>query len=317
MSFPEEIAETQILAALLGIAEMVGDLTDTREMLESVVRIAPSLVRVDRCALLVLDESTREFHTWVAFGPGVPNTPFEGLRIPESEMPRLAHRLLVLHLPAVVKPDSKDIALPPAVVKRVGLRAALLVPLVCRGRVLGLLWLDHSAQSHYFTSKEINVIQGIATSVAVALDGASRLESLELERRRFQALARSLADGVIMLGPDLRILELDRGAEDLLGWQSSEVRGRRVHEVLAIPEAEAGEGGTQAGGSPAAAAKRLELRSRQGVSVPCVVHAVPVRNPAGETLQVLYVIRKVVRPSAAPPDGPRLRDRVQRVAAPE
>ncbi|HYM39028.1 MAG TPA: GAF domain-containing protein [Thermoplasmata archaeon] len=317
MTLTEEISETQILAALLGIAGMVGDLTDTREMLESVVRIAPSLVRVDRCAVLTLDESSREFRSWVSFGPGSSGTPFDGLRIPEAEMPRLAHRLLVLRLPALVKADSKDFALPPGVVKRLGLRAALLVPLVARGRVLGLLWLDHSAQSHYFTSKEINVIQGIATSVAVALDGASRLESLEIERRRFEALARSLADGVISLGPDLRILEMDRGAEDLLGWQSSEVRGRRVHEVFAISEAEAGMGWTREGHAPAPAPKQLQVRARNGALISCMIHAAPVRNVTGETFQVLYVLKAAQGTPVTPPNRPRPQIRAQRVAPPE
>ncbi len=292
MSFPEEIGETQILAALLGIAGMVGDLTDTEEMLESVVRIAPSLLRVDRCAVLLYDEPARELRSAVSFGPGEPGSALSGLRLPESDMPRLAHRLLALHLPALVKSDSKDAALPPAVVKRLGLRSALLVPLVCRGRVLGVLWLDHSAQSHYFTSKEINVAQGIATSLAVALDGAFRLESLELERRRFEALARTLADGVIGLDRDLRILELDHAAEDLLGWQSSDVRGRRAHEVFAISEAEASVGWRREADGVAPAAKILRLRSRTGDVVPCEVLAVPVRNPAGEIVQLLYVLRR-------------------------
>ncbi len=292
MTLPEEIGETQILAALLGIAEMVGDLTDTDEMLESVVRIAPSLLRVNRCAVLLFDEGPRELWAAVSFGPGEHGTPFEGLRISESDMPRLAQRLLMLHLPALVKPDSKEANLPPAVAKRLGLRAALLVPLVCRGRVLGVLWLDHSAQSHYFTSKEINIAQGIATSLAVALDGAFRLESLELERRRFAALARSLADGVIVLDRAYRVLELDRSAEDLLGWQSSEVRGRRAHEVFAITEAEASVGWTREAGGPSPAAKVLRLRRRDGQLVPCDVLAVPVRTPAGETVQILYVLRR-------------------------
>jgi len=305
LSFPEEIGETQILAALLGIAGMVGDLTDTDEMLESVVRVAPSLLGVDRCAVLLYDERAREFRTAVSFGPGAPETPFEGLRIPESDMPRLAQRLMTLHLPALVKSDSKDVALPPAVVKRLGLRAALLVPLVCRGRGLGVLWLDHSAQSHYFTSKEINVAQGIATSVAVALDGTFRMESLDLERRRFEALARSLADGVIVLDRELRILDLDPPAESLLGWQSSEVRGRRAHEVFDITEAQASVGWTRNALVPSPAAKRLQLRTREGAHLDCEVLAVPVRNAAGETVQVLYVLRTsaVDRTSAPAPSA--------------
>ncbi len=292
VSAPEEVGETQILAALLGIAEMVGGLPDTGELLDAVVRIAPSLVRVDRCAILGYDGASKEFRVSVFFGPKGGTPAFDGLRIAAADMPRLAQRLLDLHLPALVVADARDHALPPAVVRRVGLRSALLVPLVSRGRVLGLLWLDHSERSHYFTSREINVVQGVATVVAVALDGAARLDELALERRRFEALARSLADGVIVLDRDLRVLELDRAAEDLLGWQSSEVRGRRAHEVFAITEAEAGIAWTRAADRPSPVAKVLHLRSRDRGTIPCEVLAVPVRGESGETLQVLYVLRE-------------------------
>ena len=291
LSASEEVGETQILAALLGIAEMVGDLTDTRELLEAVVRIAPSLVRVNRCAILAYDESSREFRTTVFFASPGGGPSFEGLRIAEADMPRLAHRLVALHLPALVKADSREATLPAAVVKRLALTSALLVPLVSRGRTLGLLWLDASEHSHYFTSKEINVAQGVATSVAVALDGAARSEALALERRRFEALARSLSDGVIVLDRDFRILEMDRPAEDLLGWQASEVRGRRAHEVFAITEAEAGVAWTREADLPSPAAKSLRLRTRQGGAVSCEVLAVPVRDEAGQTAQILYVLR--------------------------
>lgn len=292
MSTAQEIGETQILAAMLGVAEMVGDLTDIDEMLGAVVRIASSLVQVDRCAVLAYDPASREFRAVASFGPGSGGTPFEGVRFAESDMPRLAQRLLRLHLPALVKADSKDAALPAAVVKRLGLKAALLVPLVCRGRVLGVLWLDHTAQSHYFTSKEINVVQGIATSVAVALDAAQRIENLELEQRRFDALARTLSDGVIILDPTSRILEMSRGAEELLGWQSSEVRGRRAHEVFDISAAETTVAWTREASGPSLAPKGLSLRARAGTYLPCEVLAVPVRNEAGERVQILYVLKR-------------------------
>lgn len=302
VSASEEVGETQILAALLGIAEMVGDLADIRELLDALVRIAPSLVRVDRCAVLAYDEGSREFRVSVYFGPSGEASPFKGLAIPASDMPRLSQRLLTLHLPALVKPESRDAALPAAVVRRVGLKSALLVPLVCRGRVLGVLWLDHSAQSHYFTSKEVNVIQGVATLLAVAMDGSARAASLVLERRRFEAIACSLADGVIIMDRELRILELDTSAENLLGWQSSEVRGRRVHEVFAITEAQAEVAWTRGTAAPSPAAKSLRLRTRLGTLVSCAVLAVPIRGDAGETVQVLFVLRAASpepRPQAA------------------
>src|SRR2546428_2674244 len=99
---------------------MAGDLTDPEELLAAIVRITPGLVGVDRCAVLGYDKQAREFRTLAAFGPGGVPTPFEGLRIQVAEIPRLAHRIVSLRLPALLKEPSPEAMLPPFVQKRPG-----------------------------------------------------------------------------------------------------------------------------------------------------------------------------------------------------
>ena len=207
-------------------------------------------------------------------------------------MPRLAHRVLRLRLPALVKTGG-ELSLPSGLTTRLGLRSALLVPLACHGRVLGCIWLDDSSGGHYFTSKEINVIQGIGALLALALDASDRDRTEVRADRRFDALARALSDGVIRLDTDLRISSMDPAAEDLLGWTSAEVCGRRVIEVLDISEAEAAMAWRRADGVPAPATKELSLRSHDGRRVVCDVLMVPVRGPDGILDQVLYVLRNL------------------------
>jgi len=266
----EEIGETQILAALLGIAEMVSGLTDTDELLGSIVRVTPHLVQSDRCVIMMYEASSREFRTLASFGPGR-STPFEGLRIQESEIPRLAHRLVTLRLPALVKASSREVS---------------------RGRLLGALWLDDTRAPHYFTSKEINLAQGVASQIAIGLDAARLGLQLDLERRRIEALSAALADGLLVVDRDLRIVYLDGGAEALLGWQSSEVRGRRMYEVFEISEAEASIAWTREKSGPTPVAKTFSLRAHDGLRLDCGAQAIAVRGDEGEVIQVLYALRK-------------------------
>src|SRR3989442_7881879 len=46
-------------------------------------------------------------------------------------------------------------------------------------------------------------------------------------------------DGLLIVDRDRRMVHLDSGAEALLGWQNSEIRGRRVYEGFEISQAEA------------------------------------------------------------------------------
>src|SRR5438094_7065087 len=111
----DEVDEEQILAALLGVAEMAGDLTDPEELLAAIVRITPGLVGVDRCAVLGYDKQARELGTLAAFGPGRTPTPFEGLPIQVAEIPRPAHRTVSLRLPALLTEPSPEAVLPPLI----------------------------------------------------------------------------------------------------------------------------------------------------------------------------------------------------------
>src|SRR2546430_14202622 len=124
----EEIGETQILAALLGVAEMVGGVSDIDELVALIARVTPGLVRVDRCAIMAYDDASREFRTIGSFAPGMRRTPFDGLRMQEAEIPWLAQRPIALRLPAILKASSRGAGPSPPPQERPSPEIALLLP---------------------------------------------------------------------------------------------------------------------------------------------------------------------------------------------
>jgi PAS domain S-box-containing protein len=285
-----EIGELQILASLLSIAEMIGGLSDTDELMALLARVTPGLVRVDRCAIMAYDDASREFRTLAAFARGAGRTPFDGLRIQESEIPWLSQRLIALRLPALLKAASGEAGLSPALQGRLAMKAALVVPLAARGRFLGLIWLDDTRGPHYFTSEEINIVQGVGAHVAIALDRANLADHLEMERNRAESLIAALLDGLIIVDREERIVAIDAGAEALVGWQTSEVRGRRLREVFDVSEAEASIAWRTDRSGPASAPKEMALRARDGQVVVCRARGIPVRDDKGAIVQVLYAL---------------------------
>jgi len=91
---------------------------------------------------------------------------------------------------------------------------------------------------------------------------------------------------------EMRIVSIDAGAEALVGWQTSEVRGRRMQEVFEISEAEASVGWTKDQRGFSSAAKELRLRARDGHAVECMAQAVAVRTAEGDTVEILYALRR-------------------------
>jgi len=163
-------SEVELLAAFLGIAEMVANLTDLDELLGTIVRITPQLVGVDRCAIMEYDETLGEFRTAQVFSPDrARNAEFAALVLKETSIRAIAHRILDQKLPALIKEAGAEGLLPESVATRLGMRSVLVVPLVCRGRTLGLMMLDRIDRPKFFTSKEINVAMGVGVHTAIAL----------------------------------------------------------------------------------------------------------------------------------------------------
>ena len=291
-----ELGDQKVLAALLGISEMVAGLTDLEEVLGAIVRITPQLVGVDRCAILLFDPQKREFRTAQVFGPDRErNSTFQRLVIREEEVRALAHRILEQKLPALVREGS----LPPRMADALGMRTVLIVPLVCREEVLGIMTLDHTRGLRLFTSKEINVVIGVAQQVAIAIENF-RLKSLAARAlATLRVASEILSDGLVTLTGEYRILTLDPRAEALLHWTTSEVAGKGFSQAFAVTDRE----GMRLPDAPQAAdlvlrptSRReppvLFFRKKDDTRVLCEVRTAPVRDDLGEVVEIVCALRR-------------------------
>jgi len=291
-----ELGDQKVLAALLGISEMVAGLTDLEEVLGAIVRITPQLVGVDRCAILLFDRQRREFRTAQVYGPDRErNATFQRLVIREEDVRSLAHRILEQKLPALVREGS----LPPQMAEALGMRTVLIVPLVCREEVLGIMTLDHTRGLRLFTSKEINVVMGVAQQAAIAIENFRLKSDAARARETLRVASEILADGLITLTGEYRILSLDPRAEALLQWKSLEVAGKGFSQTFVVTDRE----GTRLPEVPQAAdlvlrsAARREpplmyFRRKDGSRVLCEIRTAPVRDDLGEVVEIVCALRR-------------------------
>lgn len=225
--------ETEVLAALLGISEMAGGLTEVDELLTAIVRISPQLVNVDRCLLFTYDEDTGLLEVANVFSPHRGEAEqLRGVSFDARVAPKLFHRVVEERLASLTKESGIEEYLPPFLVDLLKVKSALIVPLSCKQRTLGAMILDDTQSAHYFTSKEINVISGIANQAAIALDSWHLANDLKRTRNGLMTLCSQIADGALVLDAGGRVLDLDSEAHRLLGKSLSDTRGKDVDEVL-------------------------------------------------------------------------------------
>lgn len=290
-----ELKEEALLAALIGISEMMGDLTDPDELLEAIVRIAPRLASVDRCAIFLRRPRAAEFYVAHAFSPDPAATAhLLRLTIREADIERLAHRLLNQKLPILMR-EGRGPLLPTPVAEAFRVKSMLLVPLAYHDEGLGFITVDEVGKDHLFTSREVNVVNAIASHAAVALAHMRLVEAARLERRRYDVLAAALCDGVVTLDPQLRIVSLNPGAEGLLGWRSADVAGRPSAEVFDDPE---GSGDITtvahmvlAGAAPGSTV--LRFRAKDGSYLACLTTGARVPASSGEPAEIVLAFTKV------------------------
>ena len=111
------------------------------------------------------------------------------------------------------------------------LRQMVALPLLVEGNLLGVIFVfrPHSAR---FTPDDEAILAVFADYAAIAVYNARLYEAVDAERMRLNALLEVSADGIMILGPDLRIERFNAAFAALTGWPAAEARGRPYDEVV-------------------------------------------------------------------------------------
>jgi adenylate cyclase len=119
------------------------------------------------------------------------------------------------------------------------LRAILCVPLMVKGEIIGVIYVDNRIRSGVFTSTQLGVLSAFANQAAIAIDNARLYESVRKSFEEVSELKRlmenvfaSMASGVITADLEERIVLCNRASERILGFTGDEMVGRSLSEVL-------------------------------------------------------------------------------------
>jgi serine phosphatase RsbU (regulator of sigma subunit) len=114
-------------------------------------------------------------------------------------------------------------------IRSIGMRSAVVVPLLVRGRSLGALTLVHAESGRRFDELDLAFVQRVAATAAVALDNARLYQQ---QRRIAHTLQAALLPAVLPDAPGLRLAARYRPQTDGTAVQV----GGDVYDVVAAPE---------------------------------------------------------------------------------
>jgi PAS domain S-box-containing protein len=115
--------------------------------------------------------------------------------------------------------------------RQLGLRSFLCVPIAARGQTLGAITFVTAESGRRFDESDLRTAEELALRVAAVIENAQLYEEVERRARAARAL-ETIADGVVLLDNDERVLLWNNAAEAMTGLPAADIIGRPAKEAL-------------------------------------------------------------------------------------
>ena len=189
------------------------------EILQTTVTEVQKILSVDRVLIYrVFPDGTGRTITEAVL-PGLPV--LLDIHFPEEVFPSECHELYKLGKVRAIEDVEKAYGEgTPCLVeflKKLAVKAKLIVPIVQNQELWGLLIAHNCSSTRYWTKFETELLQQLANQVSVALAQAQLLRALQDNERRFRAIFNQTFQFIWLLKPDGTLLEANQTALEFMG----------------------------------------------------------------------------------------------------
>ncbi|MFB0536334.1 MAG: GAF domain-containing protein [Anaerolineae bacterium] len=259
---------------------------NVHQLLESILRVLQRSFGYSHCAILLVDEEREKLHTEAARGYLRCTVGKLEFRIgQEGVIGWVAANRMPLNVPDVTQDDRYHLD------KVKGIGSEIAVPMLVGDKLVGVLYVQ-STEVNAFGEDDLRTLSSIAAQAALAIERARLYKATLAERERTERILTSIADGVITVDRELRVLSLNPVAEQMTGWQETEAIGRPCAEVLSL---------TSESGEPFCIESRRELSGynfpravlarKDGHATRVSVSLSPLLGPADQVMGGVIAIR--------------------------
>jgi PAS domain S-box-containing protein len=253
---------------------------DPAAVLEEVVQQAPALLGADACAVRTLEDD--ELVVSAASGEGAE----EAVGSRASAAGRLSGDVFQSRSPLAVEDVSKDERLVGADAFLIAGYAAFLgVPLSGpEGTLAGVLSV-YARKPRKWRPEEVEALLALAGNTSAALANAELYSRVSLEKERSVAILANIADGIVAVDRDGRVVLWNSAAEEISGVPQEEAIGRTTVQVLQR-QLESAEAETPSG-------QRLISITRGGEEVWLSLSEAVMRDPLGAVAGRIFAFRDI------------------------
>jgi len=197
----------------------VGLERDQKSLLDKILNVAFQLLAADNAVLFLVNEQTGELEPQMVRNRRKDS---EEVVLSDTVLTRVTEtRQAVLTADAIL--DSRFSSSESIVAQ--GIRSAMAVPLLTKGALKGVLFLDTRERTNAFSEKDLKILSGIASQAAIALENAELARKIESEAVTRAELSRFLSPAVaeMVVKGQVELLRAGRLAE--LSVLFTDIRG--------------------------------------------------------------------------------------------
>lgn len=230
-----QLEATELLNLLLEASERLNSTLDLDELLSRVAEVVKRAIDYEVFAILLLNEKTQKLA--IRFGIGHPDETVRNLRIKVGE--GIVGRAAATGRAVLVNDVRQD---PDYIPSLPAIRAELAVPLIAKGKVIGVIDLE-APWAHFFTERHQSLLELLGGRIATAIENARLYRRSVRQARTLQLLNEISRDlsSVLVLNELLRkIGQLTKRLIDYhrFGILLADDRARTYNTVISIKQDE-------------------------------------------------------------------------------
>ena len=266
---------------LARIAALLATSLDPGIVLDEVAREAPGLLDADAAVIRMLERD--ELVVRAAAGRGTER--LAGTRA--SSAAGVSGAVVGSGAPAAVRDASEQMRLARGdLLLERGAAGCVAVPLAGHGGGLYGVLAVYSDAARAWRDDEVQTLSALAATASASIANAELYQRVAEEKERSGAILANIADGIVAVGRDERIVLWNAMAEQITGVPASEALGRSVPEVL---QRELSTDGTE--GAPE---RQVAIR-RGGNEVWLALSEAVMLDPAGAVAGRIFAFRDISR----------------------
>jgi PAS domain S-box-containing protein len=206
------------LALLLRLGERLVAELDLKSVLALVAEAACEVVQAETLAVPMIDPDRQTFTYRGAYGEYAATIFGQTFPIHEG-----ACGWVLQHQRPLLFGAGGEFDLDSSAHWQPGMASSLLVPLICRGNIIGGLSAMGRRGGGAFAPRDQTVLTLFANQASIAIDNASLFHNMSRERKRLETILRTASDGIHILDGDGKLTEANDAFLDMLGYDKTAI----------------------------------------------------------------------------------------------